>query len=128
MTTLKVSFALPPTLNEIIKTARNNRYQSARDKKQWTDYVQSCCKSIKTKFPSKVWMSVTFITKTDRNDPDNLMAGLKPILDGFVKSKIIKDDSVKIIQSPVIQFHRKGNDNLVIITLSDKPIYKVEEI
>lgn len=125
---LKVSFPLPPTLNQIIKVARDNKYKSAKSKKEWTNYVENCCKSIRVKFPGKVWMDVCFHTQTKRNDPDNLMAGLKPILDGLVKGGIIKDDSITIIQSPVIQrfMMTKGN-NSVTLTISDKPIYKIED-
>jgi Holliday junction resolvase RusA-like endonuclease len=126
---LKVSFPLPPTLNQIIKVARDNKYKSAKSKKEWTSYVENCCKSIKVKFSGKVWLDVCFHTQTRRNDPDNLMAGLKPILDGLVNAKIIVDDSITIIQSPIIQrFVRTKGINSVVLTFSDKPIYQITEI
>lgn len=126
---LQVSFPLPPTLNEIIKEARDNRYKSAKSKREWTNYVKECCKTIKIKFPGKVWIDVCFHTRTRMNDPDNLMAGLKPILDGLVKSSIIADDSISIIQSPVVQrFKTTKGKNSVVLTFSNKPIYQLTEI
>ena len=57
------------------------------------------------------------------------MAGLKPILDGLVNAKIIVDDSITIIQSPIIQrFVKTKGINSVVLTFSDKPIYQITEI
>lgn len=125
MTRIDLRFKMPSTLNQIIDTARRNRYESAARKKSDTRYIQRLCSKVRERFVDKVYISATFYTPTKRNDPcDNLPASLKPIMDGIVKAGIIKDDSLNYIHPEIVYRYERG-DYLVDVTISDTPIYKI---
>lgn len=126
-------FDLPPTLNDQINSARNNRFANAQIKKVWTDAIAMSCQG-KTKFPDKVWMEFSWYLKNSRRDPDNVQAAKKFILDGMVQAEIIVNDNLKIIQSPIIEFFYHGQvdgqklkDDFVIVRVSNKHIWKMIE-
>ena len=52
-------------------------------------------------------------------DPDNLVGGVKPLLDGMVKAKIIPDDNPDQIRLYVSQV--KGDSNAVRVTVVGTP-------
>ncbi len=117
----KYIFPLPPTLNEIIGTARSNIYASAKEKKIWTNQIAVKCFGRKN-FPDKVWVEFVWKIKNFRRDPDNISAAAKFVMDGLVEGGIIRDDSLKYIMSPVLHWYEKGND-LVEIRIADRPIW-----
>ncbi len=119
-------FPLPPTLNEIVNTARSNRYSSANEKKAWTKSIASDCFG-KTKFPDKVWIEFVWKVKSFRRDPDNISAAATFLIDGLVEGGIIRDDSLKFIMSPVLHWYEKG-DNLVEVRIADHPIWNGNHI
>jgi hypothetical protein len=53
-------------------------------------------------------------------DPDNLVGGVKPLLDGMVKAKIIPDDNPDQIRLYVSQV--KGDSNAVRVTVVGTPV------
>lgn len=117
-------FPLPPSLNSIISTARNNRYASGASKKKWTEDCFSLALG-KRKFPSRVWMEV-YINYKRMIDPDNGFACLKPALDGLVRAGVLVDDSPKIIQPPIIYWWRKvpkSDEPYLKILISDSPMF-----
>ncbi len=124
----KLIFPLPPSLNQIISTARSNRYKSASEKKSWTEDCEAICWG-KTQFRSKVWLEVYWYLKRSIDPADNLPATLKPILDGMVRAEIIVDDSMRIIQPPIITWFKvhKG-ESYVKVLVSDCPIYLGEPV
>lgn len=80
-----------PGMNEIIKAARTNKYQAAKQKKTFTELV-----FWQTKYPQPVKTPVSILCvwyeKNKRRDPDNISAGIKFILDGLVHAKILQND------------------------------------
>ena len=124
----KLIFPLPPSLNQIISTARSSRYKSASEKKAWTEDCEAICWG-KYQFHSKVWLEVYWYLKRSIDPADNLPATLKPILDGMVNAEIIVDDSMRIIQPPIITwFEVYKGESYVKVLVSDCPIYLGEPI
>lgn len=111
---------LPPTLNEQIDIARGNRYKSAEIKKRWTNAIATECYNLPS-FPGKVWLSFEWQVRTLARDPDNIAAAAKYLLDGMVAARVICNDNLTIIQSPVIHHYVKGADR-VVVTISDKTL------
>ena len=124
------SFALedlPPTMNEIVAMAKpfkKSRKCSAYDlaKIEWNVTIGAiiCSKNL-IPFTTPVWVHLRFFNK--RIDRDNLRACQKFILDGMVECKFIVSDSQKWVDITY-----KEEEPLagvaVIVTVSDKPIYK----
>lgn len=124
---MQASFTIPmpPMLNEQIRIARANHYHSAAIKKKWTGKVASYCYKL-PKFTGQVWLSFDWqLRRFTTVDQDNAAASSKFIMDGMVSAGMLVDDSLKFIQSPVVHWYSKGN-NLVTITVSDSPIFKLE--
>lgn len=117
---------IPPKLNEQINLARSNQAQSARIKAQWTNDIALLAVGIPV-FPGSVWLDFCWQVKRQTCDPDNVQASAKYVFDGLVKAGILVDDSLKIIQSPVIHRFQRG-ENELFLTISDRPIYRLEPI
>jgi hypothetical protein len=119
------TFPLPPTMNEIIDEARKNKYESSKTKKKWTDDIAMLAHGGKI-FPSKVWMNwIWHIENLDR-DEDNIASARKFICDGLVQAGIIKDDSCRIIQTPVNHWHIHDVEDFVEVGISDRPDFVFE--
>ena len=98
--------AIPPSNNKFI--GKDKRWQYQSDKKQWARIIQLCCVP-RPKEPlkkSKVTIMYYFKDKR-RRDPDNYSG--KFILDGLVRSGIIKDDSFDCIDLRLIGRVDKSN-------------------
>ncbi len=100
----KYNFFIPrklPTMNEIIDAAKTSRYAYARQKEEYTDLVAGTVgltfRFRKFDIKGKVWISITWVEKNMRWDPDNIVAGKKFILDGIVKAGLLKNDGWKSI-------------------------------
>lgn len=113
---------LPPTLNEITDTARRSRFKSADTKKKWTEYICKKARKMKKMYSAKkVYMECVWFIKNFQRDPDNIEAAQKYILDGLVTAKVIKDDSLCFIQSPVIHWFEKAEfDSLVFLFYNER--------
>jgi Holliday junction resolvase RusA-like endonuclease len=116
-----IALPLPPTLNEQIALARGSQQASSRAKKDWTvrlaKLVNDC-----PKFDGKVWLDFQWFTPTKSQDPDNIAAAAKYVMDGLSDRHIIQNDNLTIIQSPVIHHYAKGEKGL-ILTISSEPIW-----
>lgn len=114
---------LPPTLNDQIGYARTNKYKSAQVKKEWSDTISMLAYPLPN-FEGEVWLDFLWQVKTYKRDPDNIWAAAKYVMDGLKDAGKIKQDSLKIIQSPTIHRYEKtkGDDSLVLM-ISDRPIY-----
>lgn len=98
--------AIPPSNNKFI--GKDKRWQYQDEKKQWARIIQLFCVP-RPKEPlkkSKVIVIYYFKDKR-RRDPDNYSG--KFILDGLVRSGIIKDDSFDCIDLQLIGRVDKGN-------------------
>jgi hypothetical protein len=92
---------LPPTLNEIISVARRNKFASAALKRRWHERIGISAKKMK-KVSGEVYLECVWFVKNRRRDPDNICAATKYIFDTLVFHGKIDDDSLKVIQSPVL--------------------------
>lgn len=116
---------LPPTLNELIKIAKQNPRQYARLKRE---YTRDCAITAlgNPQFTGKVWISCHWHVKTLRRDPaDNTPAALKCILDGLVDAGILKDDSGFVIQPPLVHSWELATQEGCKLLISDRPIYTI---
>lgn len=94
---------LPPTLNDIIKSARGNRFGNAALKKSWTRRIEAAVVAQKVQaMPGQVYLEFVWRVKNRRRDQDNISAAQKFILDGLVGSGILEDDNLSIVQTPVV--------------------------
>lgn len=116
------NFPLPPTLNQIIRTARGNIYSSAQVKRRWTGNIALMCMG-RPQFPAQIWVEFVWkIKRLSTSDADNTSAASKFIFDGLVEAGIIKDDSLKFVMSPLLHWYEKG-DNSVETRIADHPIW-----
>lgn len=112
-------FPKPPSLNELIDKARGNLYAANNDKQKWTKKAKQCCEEQGViPFSPKVWLSVEITYSTSTSDFDNLVACLKPLLDGMVKAGVLQDDSLKYIESSVYFKFTKTKRNNQYVNIS----------
>lgn len=119
------SFELPPTMNEIIRVARSNKYASAKLKKHWT--AQAAAEATgKRRFKGKVWMTWLWHIKNLSRDEDNLASARKFLCDGLVGAGVIKNDNCRIIMTPVIHWHFPASEDSVEAWIDDSPHFLYE--
>ena len=86
-----------PSQNEIIKALNSrNRQVYNRLKQRETDRVAWTVKGLKR--VSKAYIRVHWYCKNRKKDPDNIMAGIKFILDGLVVGGVLENDGWKQIK------------------------------
>lgn len=92
---------LPPTLNEIIGVARRNKFASAQLKRKWHERIGWLAKKMEP-IKGKTYVECVWFVKNRRRDPDNICAATKYIWDTLVELGKLEDDSLFVIQSPVL--------------------------
>lgn len=111
---------LPPTLNEIIGQARTHWSKGASQKKEWTNDVVIQLKGQDVPaFSPPIWLIFTWYIPTFGNDPDNVSAAAKFILDGMVESGVIPNDNLMNIYSPYIHFYERGTKKVEVTIVDD---------
>lgn len=120
-------FPLPPTLNGTLSLARLSSKASLDEKRLWTDDIARRCRR-KHQFQGVVWLEFVWKVKNWHRDPDNTAASAKFICDGLVQAGIIRDDSLRIIQSPVLHWYEKAALDSVLVRVADCPILKSQPI
>jgi DNA (cytosine-5)-methyltransferase 1 len=120
-------FPLPPTLNEMIRTARGGWQASAKEKREWTELIASSCKGA-YQFEGKIWLEYVWRMKNLARDNNNIAAATKYIDDGLVEAGVIADDSLKYIQSPVCHWYVQSSEDMVTVRIADVPIYNGEPL
>lgn len=86
-----------PGLNDMIDTARGNRYASAKQKKEYTELVAWCAKRARLPHFDRVDIVITWHEPHRQRDKDNIMAGQKFVLDGLVEAGVLENDGWKQI-------------------------------
>jgi hypothetical protein len=84
-----------PSRNESELAARGNRFGAGALKKKHTNRVaMTClrCKDVGWVPMDRYRVLVEFRCKDKRKDPDNLLGGLKYILDGLVLAEVVRGD------------------------------------
>ena len=120
---------LPPTMNEIIAMAKpfkNSKKKCSKydlAKIEWNVLIDAIVRTKKLKpFTTPVWVHIRFFN--EKIDRDNLRACQKFILDGMVESEFIVEDSQKWVEDITYKEEKHLDGVAVIVTVSDKPIYK----
>lgn len=120
----RVTFPLPPTLNEQINEARTHWAKSATTKKKWTSEIARLSAPL-PKFQNEVWLEFWYSINNFGRDPDNISASRKYLMDGLVAAGVIRNDNLTVIQSPILEWFVPGEVDQVTITISDRPIIEV---
>jgi Holliday junction resolvase RusA-like endonuclease len=120
-------FPLPPTLNEQIREARSHWSISAKTKTEWTGIIAMEAHGSPT-FPNKVWIDFVWGLPKFSRDPDNVSAAAKYIFDGLAKAKVIKNDNLTVVQSPVIHWYERDHVPSVMVTIADSPSFLIERM
>ena len=130
MTTESITFFLDfqlPTLNEMIRTARGNKFASASQKKKYTDLVATeiLVQTLRPYFAA-ISLDLTWIETKKKRDPDNCFGGVKYILDGIVAAGIIDDDDRDHVASITNRIAVGDSRGVVaIVTSVPKPLYTI---
>lgn len=98
-----------PSRNDSEKAARSHWSKGAEHKKEWQEFCQWQMKGVKP-VTQPCECTVTFYEPDLRRDNDNVIAGLKFILDAMQAEKIIKNDSHKLLRLRVnpVELDRKN--------------------
>lgn len=78
-------------------------------KKRWVNHIWAAASKARApKKPKLAKVSIEIIRFSPRgiHDFDNLIGGLKPVIDALVLNELIADDSVKTIGIPSVQQYR----------------------
>ena len=87
-----------PALNEVIDKSKRHWAEYAKQKKQWTRFIALLARLELQPVEKQVSLSITWVCKDKRKDPDNIVAGgRKIILDGLVSAGILRGDGWKQI-------------------------------
>lgn len=97
MTQTFVIRAILPTMNEIIADCKSHYARYSKPKKEYDAIVAAYAKQQLKPVKKQVDIYVIWYCRDKRKDKDGISAGIKFILDGLVKAKIIPDDNWKWI-------------------------------
>ena len=107
-----------PTLNDYILAERGSWAAAASVKKYATNNVQVEIMSQGRKpIEEVVDVNIYWITPDYKQDPDNVFFGVKFILDGIVKAKVLSQDSRKNIRHISNKIRTIKNKRFVIVEL-----------
>lgn len=96
---MKAELTIPgefPGMNEIIEAAKSHFGYYSTLKAGYTDRVHWLAKQAPHMTKPTI-ITITWITKNLKRDPDNVMAGQKFILDGLKNAGVIQNDTRKWI-------------------------------
>jgi hypothetical protein len=98
--TIEIPFVLP-TLNEYIQSERSHWAAAADLKKNATEAVIFACRGKQGIIdPNGLYdLEIHWIVPNNKSDSDNIFQGIKYILDGIVKAKIISNDGRKNVRN-----------------------------
>lgn len=119
------TFEIPgelPSLNEYTGSNRQNRYAGGRSKKIATE---TCCYAVMgamnlgldVKPPFN--LHITWVTKNNKKDPDNVAFAVKFILDGMMAAGLIENDGRKQVHDIEHHFETDKQNPRVIVELEE---------
>lgn len=82
----ELKMLLPPTLNEIIKTARCGWKPSNQLKKQWTNRISRFILDCGINLNDKIWIEFHWYLRNFGRDTDNTASSTKFIMDSLVSA------------------------------------------
>ncbi len=119
-----------PTLNEMIRTARGNKYAAAAQKKKYTNMVawEIMAQTPTVSFEA-ISLDITWIETKKKRDPDNVFAGgLKHLMDGIVAADVIKDDDRDHVASITNRIAVSDSRGVAVrLTSVPKPLYRIDD-
>lgn len=98
--TLELPFIVQLSLND-----RQHWALKAKHVKEWRDAAHVLAKHARIPSCRRVLVELHYLPRTNqRRDPDNLVASLKPLVDGLVDAGVVADDTADFVdrQWPVI--------------------------
>lgn len=101
-------------LNTYISAERSHRQKGAEMKRINTEIVEWQTKNLEPIKHYPLHMHILWFTKDERIDADNIAFAKKYILDGLVRSGVIKDDNRKHIKSFSDEFAVDKNERAEI--------------
>lgn len=102
--TLELPFVVAPSLND-----RMNRWAKAKVVKEWREAACWLARAAKIPRARKVRVILHYVPKDDRRrDPDNLVAAMKPMVDGLVDAGVVPDDTAEYVDRGWPEIHPKG--------------------
>lgn len=115
-------------MNELVALNRTNKYAAAKKKKEETELVAWMCKEQNLKvFKKPIKLKCYWIYERTNQDPDNIRSQIKVILDGFVLSGIIPDDSVKTIKGfDGDEYIKKTKNNIKTVRYNIIEMYEID--
>jgi hypothetical protein len=118
---------LPPTMNEIVDSARSGWRASAGMKKKWTNLIGDFVSKCDFELFDKVWLEFHWYLKNYCRDADNVASAAKFIMDCLQQGNAIRNDNLTVIQSPVINYyHRSSGDDGAKLRLSNSPDFLLD--
>jgi len=117
------SFTIPgrlPGLNEMIRSARGNKYAAAKEKKRSDDWCAWYAKQARLPAIKKpVLVSFIWMEPDARRDVDNIAAGAKFILDALVHLGVLQNDSQKWVHGLSHVFGVTALKPHIVVTLEE---------
>jgi len=116
-----------PSMNDIIdgsKTlirvrGKRRTYQYTKDKQWFSGKIADLCHLQRLVPMAKVGVQVVFREKRISRDPDNIIAGIKFILDGLTKAGVIRDDSFQYVKAISFGFEAEAEENQIIVSVEE---------
>lgn len=75
-----------------------------------------------------MWIEFHWYLKNFGRDSDNVAAAAKFIMDGLVAGRAIRNDNLTVIQSPVIHYYHRSQDDSVLLRLSQSPDFLLDNL
>jgi hypothetical protein len=122
ITPLKQYIVLPykfPDLNDYQRACRAHWSKGHAMKKEWTEAVIREALAAKLKPMEKAHISITWIEKDERRDPDNIIFAKKFLFDGLVKAGVLSGDRWKNIDG-ITEDWKTGARYEVIVVLEER--------
>lgn len=98
--TLELPFTKQLSLND-----RQHWAVKMKHVKEWRDAAHVLAKHARIPACRRIMVELHYLPRTNqRRDPDNLVASMKPLVDGLVDAKVVQDDTEAFVQRqwPVI--------------------------
>jgi Holliday junction resolvase RusA-like endonuclease len=123
-----LDFSLP-TLNEMIRTARGNKFAAAAQKKKYTNMVawEIMAQTPTVDFDA-VSLDITWVETKKKRDPDNVFAAAKFICDGIVAADVLEDDDRDRVASITNRIAVSDSRGVAVkVTRVPKPLYRIND-
>lgn len=89
----------------------------ARERKKWREQVVIACIGKAPPIPlSKCAIQCTRVSKKEM-DYDNMVASFKPVIDGLVDAKIIKDDDSSVIVQREYKYEKNKTSGIKVVVI-----------